>query len=83
MGYESFLRKILANLHVCITLSPIGQQFRSKVRNYPSLVNCCSLDWVDKWPEEALTNVATMKLEDKSVIKSCVFAQKEVEKVAN
>lgn len=76
MGYEMFLKKILSNLHVCLTLSPIGQQFRSKVRNFPSLVNCCSLDWIDKWPEEALRNVAAMKLEDKSVISSCVFAQK-------
>lgn len=41
------------------------------------------MDWVDKWPEEALTNVANMKIENKSVIKSCVFAQKQVEKLAN
>lgn len=51
MGYDLFLKRILANLHVCLTVSPIGQQFRSKIRNFPSLVNCCFLNWIDKWPE--------------------------------
>ena len=82
MGYENFLKKVLANLHVCLTLSPIGQQFRSKIRNFPSLVNCCILDWIDKWPEEALLNVGKFILEEKQVCESCVFAHKEVEKLA-
>ena len=25
---------------------------------FPSLVNCCTLDWVDAWPEEALLSVS-------------------------
>lgn len=50
-GYEQFLKKIIANLHVTLTLSPIGAQFRTRLRNFPSLINCCSIDWVDKWPD--------------------------------
>ena len=25
---------------------------------FPSLVNCCTLDWFTEWPEEALVEVA-------------------------
>jgi dynein heavy chain len=50
-GYDNFIKKIINNLHVTLTLSPIGNQFRTRLRNFPSLINCCSIDWVDKWPE--------------------------------
>ena len=26
---------------------------------FPSLVNCCTIDWFTNWPEEALINVGT------------------------
>lgn len=26
---------------------------------FPSLVNCCTIDWFDEWPETALATVAT------------------------
>ena len=50
-GYEVFIKRVVANLHVALTLSPIGDAFRSRIRNFPSLVNCCAIDWVSKWPE--------------------------------
>ena len=50
-GYDNFVKKIITNLHVTLTLSPFGNQFRTRLRNFPSLINCCSIDWVDKWPE--------------------------------
>lgn len=25
---------------------------------FPSIINCCAIDWFDKWPEEALYSVA-------------------------
>jgi dynein heavy chain, axonemal len=53
------------------------------LRNYPSLINCCTIDWVDKWPEEALMGVAKMKLDDKTVSEACVFAHKEIESLAS
>ena len=31
---------------------------------FPSLVNCCTLDWFTEWPAEALEKVATKFLED-------------------
>jgi dynein heavy chain len=39
-------------------MSPLGSIFNSRLRKFPSLVNCCTLDWFTEWPEEALKNVA-------------------------
>ncbi len=30
---------------------------------FPSLINCCTIDWFDAWPEEALQNVAWQLLD--------------------
>ena len=30
---------------------------------FPSLVNCCTLDWFDSWPHEALLSVANQFLQ--------------------
>lgn len=32
--------------------------FRRRCRMFPSLVNCCTIDWFEKWPQEALLSVA-------------------------
>jgi dynein heavy chain, axonemal len=39
-------------------MSPVGDLLRIRCRKFPSLVNCCTLDWFDNWPEEALLNVS-------------------------
>lgn len=31
---------------------------------FPSLVNCCTIDWFMKWPEEALQSVAIDSLQN-------------------
>ena len=43
--------------HLC-THSPIGEVFRSRLRQFPSFVNCCTIDWFSEWPDEALKSVA-------------------------
>jgi len=55
-----------------IAMSPLGDIFRTWLRMFPSLVNCCTLDWFTEWPEEALVEVAKgflaendLELEDK------------------
>ena len=40
------------------SLQPIGEVFRSRLRQFPSLVNCCTIDWFSEWPDEALQSVA-------------------------
>ena len=58
--------------------SPIGEVFRSRLRQFPSLVNCCTIDWFSEWPDEALHSVAKnfvseiTEIEDTSVINGLV-----------
>ncbi|VVD03486.1 unnamed protein product [Leptidea sinapis] len=53
-----FVGRCKAKLHIVLGFSPIGSAFRTRLRLYPSLVNCCTIDWFDSWPEEALEMVA-------------------------
>lgn len=54
------------NDKVCFSLamSPIGDAFRNRLRMFPSLTNCCTIDWFQSWPTDALELVANRFLED-------------------
>ena len=56
--YERFLSRVQANLHVVLAFSPVGDAFRNRLRQFPSLVTCCTIDWFTEWPAEALAGVA-------------------------
>uniref|UniRef100_A0A8C3KVW3 Dynein axonemal heavy chain 12 n=1 Tax=Calidris pygmaea TaxID=425635 RepID=A0A8C3KVW3_9CHAR len=45
------------------SFSPIGDAFRNRLRQFPSLINCCTIDWFQPWPEDALERVANKFLE--------------------
>jgi dynein heavy chain len=47
-----------------IAMSPLGEVFRSRLRMFPSLVNCSTIDWFTNWPAEALVNVARGSMTD-------------------
>ena len=47
------------NLHIVLAFSPIGSAFRERLRKYPSLINCCTIDWFYSWPADALLAVAS------------------------
>jgi dynein heavy chain len=53
-----FRKKCARNLHVVLAFSPLSQSFRPRLRAFPSLVNCCYIDFFHNWPAEALTSVA-------------------------
>ena len=38
--------------------------FRSRLRQFPSLVTCCTIDWFSEWPDEALKSVALSSLNE-------------------
>jgi dynein heavy chain, axonemal len=61
--YNFFISRVRTNLHLVLCLSPIGEAFRTRLRMFPSLVNCCTIDWFTEWPEEALRSVANFFLE--------------------
>uniref|UniRef100_A0A6Q2WX96 Dynein axonemal heavy chain 12 n=1 Tax=Esox lucius TaxID=8010 RepID=A0A6Q2WX96_ESOLU len=61
--YNFFVTRCRENLHVIVAFSPIGEAFRNRLRQFPSLINCCTIDWFQPWPEEALERVANKFLE--------------------
>jgi dynein heavy chain len=60
--FSWFVEKCRGCLHIVLCLSPIGAAFRNRLRNYPSLVNCCTIDWFMEWPREALSRVGAQFL---------------------
>lgn len=47
-----------------IAMSPLGDIFTTRLRMFPSLVNCCTIDWFTEWPDEALIGVGKGSLQD-------------------
>ncbi len=56
--FSHFISRVQEKLHIVICMSPVGDSFRSRCRMFPSLVNCCTIDWFTVWPREALLSVA-------------------------
>ena len=56
--FSLFIERFRTNMHLVLCFSPIGDDFRRRLRMFPSLVNCCTIDWFDAWPDEALRSVA-------------------------
>lgn len=52
--FSYFVERCKKNLHIVMCFSPIGDSFRNRVRNFPSLVNCTTIDWFSEWPKDAL-----------------------------
>ncbi|KAG8186375.1 hypothetical protein JTE90_026794 [Oedothorax gibbosus] len=62
--FSYFVKRSSENLHIVIAMSPIGNAFRVRLRQFPSLVNCCTIDWFQAWPEDALEKVAEYSFKD-------------------
>ncbi|BFG02702.1 dynein heavy chain 6 axonemal [Drosophila madeirensis] len=85
--YKFFINRVRNNLHVVMSMSPVGDAFRRRCRMFPSLVNCTTIDWFTSWPTEALYSVAlglltkiAPKMEDRVALASVtVFMHKTVE----
>ena len=43
--YNFFIERVKKNLHIVLAMSPIGDAFRNRLRMFPSLINCCTIDW--------------------------------------
>ena len=43
--YSKFTERIRVNLHIVLAFSPFGEQFRKRIRAYPSIVNCSTIDY--------------------------------------
>nr|KAF6328674.1 dynein axonemal heavy chain 6 [Pipistrellus kuhlii] len=56
--FQYFINRVRQKLHIVLCMSPVGEAFRSRCRMFPSLVNCCTIDWFVQWPREALLSVS-------------------------
>ncbi|ESL05658.1 dynein heavy chain [Trypanosoma rangeli SC58] len=86
--FSYFVSLCRNNVHVVLAMSPVGESFRRRLRMFPSLVNCCTIDWFDQWPADALSSVAsriftTLALEEdvkERLIQLCVAIHMDVQK---
>ncbi|KAH9113497.1 hypothetical protein AeMF1_012304 [Aphanomyces euteiches] len=56
--FACYVGLVRQNLHLVLCMSPLGGTFRDRIRMFPSLVNCCTIDWFSEWPAQALQSVA-------------------------
>lgn len=62
--FSKLLWKGTNRTYFSLAMSPIGDAFRTRLRMFPSLINCCTIDWFQSWPTDALELVANKFLED-------------------
>jgi dynein heavy chain len=43
--FAQYLARLNQNIHIVLAMSPLGSAFSTRLRMFPSLVNCCTLDW--------------------------------------
>lgn len=43
--FNMFIDRCRDQLHIVLAMSPIGDAFRNRLRKFPALVNCCTIDW--------------------------------------
>ena len=66
MGYEGLVSLFMAiakhNLRIVIDISSHRMNLRTRLLNYPGLLNECTIDWFEPWPHEALFKIAEYHL---------------------
>ncbi|CAG4949545.1 unnamed protein product [Colias eurytheme] len=56
--YLFLVDRVRTNMHIVLCFSPIGDEFRNRIRQYPALINATTTNWFLEWPREALLEVA-------------------------
>ncbi|CAD8045721.1 unnamed protein product [Paramecium sonneborni] len=62
MTYPKFVLNCKLNTHVILCMQPVGTQFRKRLRMFPTIINCSTIDWFMSWPDEALESTASQFL---------------------
>jgi dynein heavy chain len=72
-------------------MSAIGDSFRQRLKQFSSLINCCTIDWFQAWPDDALYAVANKYLNDmeiepkylKNIIDLCRYFHQSVSLISD
>ncbi|KAG1666392.1 hypothetical protein FOA52_006501 [Chlamydomonas sp. UWO 241] len=88
--WRAFVERVRDNLHLVLAMSPVGGAFRARCRQFPSLINCTTIDWFSAWPGDALLSVSRSVLAghsigsnvEGSVAAACVTVHSSVEDAA-
>ncbi|GIL46228.1 hypothetical protein Vafri_3260 [Volvox africanus] len=59
-----FVNQVRQHLRVVLCFSPVGDAFRDRLRRFPSLTTCTTIDWFTVWPNDALASVADQALSE-------------------
>jgi len=71
------VERLLSNLHIVFCMEP-GEELRMKCRKFPSLIKCCTVNWVSNWSQSALLSISTQLLEPIDNITHIEVSVKEV-----
>ena len=53
-----FIKRCRNQIHVVLTINSADQSYHNCLSKFPSIVNCCTIDWFESWPEDALETLA-------------------------
>jgi dynein heavy chain, axonemal len=67
--FSTYISRVKKNIHIIICMSPMSDSFATRLRMFPSLITCCTLDWFCEWPEEALLGVGKGQIMDEAAKK--------------
>ena len=65
--FNYFLDQCKQRMHFIINVSPLGKTLRDYLRKYPTLIDHCTVNWFDCWPQKALEQIATQYMKDVSM----------------
>ena len=71
--FDLFIRMVREKLHLVLAMSTFSPNFNSSLRNFPCILNCCTVDWFTLWPPDALHFVS------KSFLKDIQFTEAELD----
>lgn len=78
--WEAFIQNTRKNLHIVLCMSPVGENLKKRLRQFPSFTNCCSINWMTEWPEDALRSVTENFLKE-SGLTTDVAKQKDIQDI--
>ncbi|XP_059098400.1 dynein axonemal heavy chain 7-like [Tigriopus californicus] len=60
--FNLFIRRVKEFVHIVFAMSPFSNSFKDYIARFPALLNCCTINWVHQWPNDALNFVSRKSL---------------------